>query len=255
MSSLIPKRPKLLDTRTRKKDFDLSSEKEKTHVLEAEVESESYSVKDEPSKSNNKNVKSGASNTEQEGKPVGKGKQKAIPSTGDNNKAKSDKARVDVNTVNTENNKQTEAEHVHTTRDKVDTQDNVNDNTTSDSTDLDNKNMITEQNGPSTKVLEPNHSKKGDLINNANIPDSTSKENPNSASTLNQDSLPMEINHKDTDGETSATNLDQDVTMEPFDSDKENKAEEKEFTLVTSKKNNRKGNKKKNLVTSEDSNK
>ncbi|CAG8679989.1 8982_t:CDS:2, partial [Cetraspora pellucida] len=99
-------------------------------------------------------------------------------------------------------------------------------------------NMITEQEGPSTKVSEPNYSEKSDLIDNINNQDSASMESPNSTSMLNQDSLSIEANHKDTGDETSVTNLDQDVTMEPLDSDKENKTEEKEFTLVTSKKNN-----------------
>ncbi|CAG8781564.1 11021_t:CDS:1, partial [Cetraspora pellucida] len=60
---------------------------------------------------------------------------------------------------------------------------------------------------------------------------SASIESPNSTSMLNQDSLLIEANHKDTDDETFVTNLDQDVTMELLDSDKENKTEEKEFTL------------------------
>ncbi|CAG8540854.1 8535_t:CDS:2 [Cetraspora pellucida] len=114
--------------------------KKKTSVLDAEVESEFYFLKDKPNKNNNKNVKSWASNIEQEGKPVGKCKQKAIPSTSEDNKAK--------------------------------------------------------------------------------------------------DPLLMEINHKDTDDKIDATNLDQDETIKPLNSNKKNKAEEKEFTLITSKKNN-----------------
>ncbi|CAG8757097.1 3518_t:CDS:1, partial [Cetraspora pellucida] len=91
MSSLIPKRPKLFNTRTRKKDFDLSSEKEKTSVLDTEVESILYSSKNEPSKSNSKNGKSQASNIEQEGKLARKGKQKATSFTNEDDKTKSNK--------------------------------------------------------------------------------------------------------------------------------------------------------------------
>ncbi|CAG8783492.1 1009_t:CDS:1, partial [Cetraspora pellucida] len=109
--------------------------------------------------------------------------------------------------------------------------------------------MITEQEGPSTKVSESNYSEKSNLIDNINNQDSASMKSPNSTSMLNQNSLSIKANHKDTDDKTSVTNLDQDVTMELLDSDKKNKTEEKEFTLITSKKNNRKGNKKKNLAT------
>ncbi|CAG8732502.1 1980_t:CDS:2 [Cetraspora pellucida] len=42
MSSLIPKRLKLFDTRARKKDFDLSSEQEKTPIVEAETANITY---------------------------------------------------------------------------------------------------------------------------------------------------------------------------------------------------------------------
>ncbi|CAG8765751.1 6934_t:CDS:1, partial [Cetraspora pellucida] len=73
---------------TRKKDFDLSSEKEKTFVLETEVKSILYSSKNEPSKSNTKNGKNQASNIEQEGKLAGKGKQKATFFTSEDDKTK-----------------------------------------------------------------------------------------------------------------------------------------------------------------------
>ncbi|CAG8799618.1 3309_t:CDS:1, partial [Cetraspora pellucida] len=53
MSSLIPKRPKLLDTRAKKKDFDLSSEQEKTPIVEAETANMPYLPNNKPSKSNN----------------------------------------------------------------------------------------------------------------------------------------------------------------------------------------------------------
>ena len=116
MSSLIPKQPKLLNTRTRKKDFDLSSEKEKTSVLDAKVVNLFHSSKSKPSNSNDKNENSWASNIEQEEKPVGKGKQKVIPSTSKVHKAKSEKTRVDVNT---KNNKQADTEHMHITHNNI----------------------------------------------------------------------------------------------------------------------------------------
>ncbi|CAG8618447.1 3696_t:CDS:2, partial [Cetraspora pellucida] len=189
---------------TRKKDFDLSSEKEKTSVLDTKVVNVSHSSKSEPSNSNDKNENSWASNIEQEEKPVGKGKQKVIPSTSEAYKA---------------------------------------------------KNMVTEQEGPSTKVLESNNLEKVVSTDIANDQKVTSEENPNSTSTPNQNSLLVEDNYKNTDDQTLVANLDQDITMEPLDCDKENRTDEKEFTLVTSKKNNRKGNKKKNLITNEDNNK
>ncbi|CAG8588837.1 1962_t:CDS:2, partial [Cetraspora pellucida] len=86
---------KFLREVTRKKDFDLSSEKEKTLVLDTKVENISHLPKSKPSNSNNKNKNSWASNIEQEEKLVGKGKQKAILLTSEVNKAKSDKTCID----------------------------------------------------------------------------------------------------------------------------------------------------------------
>ncbi|CAG8692999.1 16108_t:CDS:1, partial [Cetraspora pellucida] len=60
MSSLIPKRPKLLDIRVRKKNFNLSSKQEKTPIIEAKAASMSYSSNSKPNKSNNQNNKSWA---------------------------------------------------------------------------------------------------------------------------------------------------------------------------------------------------
>ncbi|CAG8538488.1 8746_t:CDS:2, partial [Cetraspora pellucida] len=179
-------------------------------------------IRSKPSNSNNKNENSWASNIKQEEKPVDKGKQKAIPLTSKVNKAKSDKTCVDINT---ENNKQADTEHVHITHDKMDTQDNTN-------------NMITKQEGPSTKVLESNNLKKDNSIDIINDQEATSEKNPSNTSTPNQNILLMEVNCKNTDDQTPVANLDQNITMEPSDCNKENRTDEKEFTLVTSKKNN-----------------
>ncbi|CAG8827072.1 15893_t:CDS:1, partial [Cetraspora pellucida] len=128
ISSLIPKRPKLLNTRTKKRNFDLSSEQEKTPIIEAETANMPYLPNSKPSKSNNQDDENWASNIKQE-KPVGKGKQKATSSTSKNNKIKNNKTHV---VANTKNNKQTDTEHVHITHNKIDTQDKIADSTTSD---------------------------------------------------------------------------------------------------------------------------
>ncbi|CAG8481389.1 10704_t:CDS:2 [Cetraspora pellucida] len=171
MSSLIPKRPKLLNTRAKKKDFDLSSKQEKTSIIEAETANIPYLPNSKPSKNNNQGDKNWASNIEQKEKPVGKDKQKATSFTNENNK------------------------------------------------------------------------------------DVTFKENTTSIPISKHGSPLKKANHKNINNATPATNHDQDITMEPLDCNKENKIEEKKFTLVTSKKNNRKENKKKTLTTSEESKK
>ncbi|CAG8492438.1 3653_t:CDS:2, partial [Cetraspora pellucida] len=146
---------KLLDTRAKKKDFDLSSEQEKTPIVKAETVNMPYLPNSKPNKSNNKSDKNWASNIEQEEKPVGKGKQKATSST--------------------------------------------------------SKNLLQ---------------------------DLTFEENTTSIPISKHGLSSIEANYKNTNNETPATNYDQDITMEPLDYNKENKTEEKEFTLVTSKKNN-----------------
>ncbi|CAG8765500.1 9134_t:CDS:2, partial [Cetraspora pellucida] len=90
-----------------------------------------YLPNSKPSKSNNQGDKNWTSNIEQEEKPVGKGKQKATSSTSENNKVKNNKTHA---IANTENNKQTDTEHMHITHDKIDTQDKIVDSTTSDDT-------------------------------------------------------------------------------------------------------------------------
>ncbi|CAG8738347.1 14800_t:CDS:1, partial [Cetraspora pellucida] len=70
MSSLIPKRPKLLDTRAKKKNFDLSSEQEKTPIIEVETANTPYLPNSKPSKNNNQGDENWTSNIEQEEKPV-----------------------------------------------------------------------------------------------------------------------------------------------------------------------------------------
>ncbi|CAG8835963.1 9492_t:CDS:1, partial [Cetraspora pellucida] len=116
-------------------------------------------------------------------------------------------------------------------------------------------NMVTEQDGPNTNVPNPNHSKENDSINTIDDQDVTFEENTTSIPISKHGSSLMEMNHKNTNNETPATNHNQDITMEPLNCNKENKTEEKKFTLVTSKKNNQKENKKKTLITSEESNK
>ncbi|CAG8598354.1 13693_t:CDS:1, partial [Cetraspora pellucida] len=91
--------------------------------------------------------------------------------------------------------------------------------------------MITEQEGPSTKVLEPNNLKNNGLINIVNDQDATSEKNSNNTSTPNQDSLLMEVNYKDTDDQTPVANLDQDINMKPLDCDKENRTDKKKNSL------------------------
>ncbi|CAG8784055.1 14522_t:CDS:2 [Cetraspora pellucida] len=86
MSSLILKRPKLLDTRAKKKNFDLSSEQEKTPIIKAETANMPYLPNSKLSKSNNQSDENWASNIEQEEQPVGKGKQKATSSISKNSK-------------------------------------------------------------------------------------------------------------------------------------------------------------------------
>ncbi|CAG8542483.1 17124_t:CDS:2 [Cetraspora pellucida] len=85
----------------------------------------SYSPNSKPNKSNNQ---------EQEEKLVGKGKQKATSSTSKNNKVKNSMICA---MINTENNKQTDTEHVHIIHNIIDTQDNIINSTTSD--DINNK--------------------------------------------------------------------------------------------------------------------
>ena len=103
--------------------------------------------------------------------------------------------------------------------------------------------MVTEQEGQNTNVPNSNHLKENDLINTIDNQNSTSEENTTSIP-IPKHGLPLiEANHKNTNNKTPAANYDQDITMEPLDCNKENKTEEKEFILITSKKNNRKGNK------------
>ncbi|CAG8625450.1 6459_t:CDS:1, partial [Cetraspora pellucida] len=53
---------------------------------------------------------------------------------------------------------------------------------------------------PSTKVLESNNLKKDNSIDNNQ--EATSEKNPNNTSIPNQNSLLIEVNHKDTDDQT-----------------------------------------------------
>ncbi|CAG8799616.1 3308_t:CDS:1 [Cetraspora pellucida] len=99
-------------------------------------------------------------------------------------------------------------------------------------------NMVTKQDGPNTNIPNPNHLKENNSINTIDDQDLTFEENTTSIPISKHGSPSIEANHKNTNNETSTTNYDQDITMEPLDCNKENKTEEKEFTLVTSKKNN-----------------
>ncbi|CAG8543053.1 2060_t:CDS:2 [Cetraspora pellucida] len=208
MSSLIPKKPKFLNTRARKKDFDLSSEQEKTPIVEAETANTSYLPNSKPNKSNNQGDKNWVSNIEQEEKPVGKGKQKATSSTKILN-----------------GNKQTYQ--------KMQTE-----NISSSPKNPYISNMITEQDGLNTNVLNPNHLKENDSINTIDDQNLTFEKNTTSIFISKHSSPSIKANHKNTNNETPATNYDQYITIEPLDCNKKNKTEEKEFTLVISKKNN-----------------
>ncbi|CAG8728636.1 10477_t:CDS:1 [Cetraspora pellucida] len=98
--------------------------------------------------------------------------------------------------------------------------------------------IVTEQDGPNTNIPNPNHLKENNLINTIDDQNLTFEENTASISISKHGSPLIEANYKNTNNETSATNYDQDITIELLDCNKKNKTEEKEFTLITSKKNN-----------------
>ncbi|CAG8653715.1 13188_t:CDS:2 [Cetraspora pellucida] len=91
--------------------------------------------------------------------------------------------------------------------------------------------MITEQDGPNTNVPNSNRLKENDSINTIDDQDLSFEENTTSISISKHGSPLIEANYKNTNNETPATNYDQDITMKPLDCNKENKTEEKEFTL------------------------